>query len=105
MESLYLDCQCSDMNHTVRFSLDDVDGDIYVEVRLNRWKPWYKRLLDGIKHVLNINVPYGHYDTTMLRDEDYVKLQQLLLRSTSIKVNSFANKGTGVTQEKPELVG
>jgi hypothetical protein len=54
----YFTCDCSSFNHTLRFVLDlDEMSDmpfptIYVEMGLNQYLPWYKRLVIGIKYIL-----------------------------------------------------
>lgn len=85
METEHFDCQCSDFNHTIRFSLDRLDGDVWVDVRLNAYEPWYKRIWLGIKYVFGRPVAYGHYDVTMLKEEDYDRLRDLMNRSEIAK--------------------
>jgi len=85
MEQHYVECQCSDFNHVVRFVLDEKDGEVWLEVNINPYLPWYKRVWEAVRYVLGMRAAYGHYDVTMLRDEDYVRLHALLDRSSLIK--------------------
>lgn len=53
----YFTCDCCSFAHTLRFVLN-LDEDmktpiptIYVEIGLNHFLPWYKRLVIGIKYI------------------------------------------------------
>jgi|SRR5579885_805938 len=103
-EENYFDCQCSDFGHTIRFVFDPKDGDVWLEVHLYNWLPWYKRLWAAFLYVIKRHKPYGHYDTTMLRSEDFARLHSLLDRAElkAREVRLAALKGP---QEKPLLKG
>jgi len=81
MEEHYFTCQCSDFNHLVRFNLSELDGDVYVDVRLNHYERWYKRIWIAVKYIFKKPHAYGHYDCTLLRVEDYPGLHDLMDRS------------------------
>jgi hypothetical protein len=104
MEQSYFDCQCSDFNHLVRFELDN-DGDVYVSVRMNYWEPWWKRVWNAIRYIFKRDVAYGHFDVTMLREEDFARLHDLMDRAALILRRERLKTVTGVTQEKPLLKG
>jgi hypothetical protein len=84
MENHYFECQCSDFNHIFRFVFDPEDGEMWLEVHLNHYKPWYKRLVIAFRYFFKRVEAYGHYDVTMIREEDLNKLQNLL---TTVKSN------------------
>lgn len=90
METHYLDCQCSHFGHVVRLSFDPNDGDIHLEVRLGHVFPWYKRAWLALKYVLGRDVAYGHYDETLLREEDYDRLRDLMRQSEIAKAGAHA---------------
>jgi hypothetical protein len=99
MQHHYVDCQCSDFGHVIRFVMDEEDGELWLEVHMNHYEPWYKRIWNAVKYVLKKDVAYGHYDVTMLRNEDLVKLHDLFDRS------SLLRRSHGTAQEKPLLKG
>lgn len=99
MEHRYFDCQCSDFNHVIRFVLDEKDGEAWLEVNINPYLPWYKRVWEAVRYVFGKRPAYGHYDTVMLREEDYHQLHDLLDRSSLIK------RALRSPQEKPLLKG
>lgn len=90
METEHFDCQCSDFNHTVRFTLDPQDGDVYMDVRMNYYDPWYKRIWNAVKYVFKRDVAYGHYDCTLLREEDFDRLRDLMRRSQIARTAAHA---------------
>jgi len=90
METHYFNCACSDFNHTFRFTLDTRDGDVYLDVRMNYAEPWWQRVWNAIKYVCGLDVAYGHYDCTILKDEDYNRIRDLLTRSELTKAGCVA---------------
>lgn len=102
MQRRYFDCQCSDFNHVFRFVLDEQDGELHLEVQLDLYLPWYKRLWLATLYVLGRQRHgYGHYDITMLREEDYVQLHDMMDRSALIKRIRASQRSA----EKPVLKG
>lgn len=99
METEHFDCACSDFNHTVRFTLDPDDGDLYIDVRLNNWGHWYTRIWTAIRYIFKRHVAYGHYDVTILRDEDYDRMRDLLKRSEISKAGHIAR----IREQKREV--
>lgn len=89
MERYHFDCQCSDFQHSFRFTLDPEDGEVWLDVHLANWLPWYKRVWAALRYVFKCDRAYGHYDVTILRDEDYDRLRDLLRRSEIAKAGSI----------------
>jgi len=60
---IYLECKCTDFDHTVRFSLWDWNNytdsersdppEMYVEYHLNNHESWYQRLRSAIRYVFS----------------------------------------------------
>lgn len=86
MENYYFDCQCSDFNHTFRFVLDNSDGDVWLEARLSQFRPWYLRMWIALKYIFNKDNAYGHYDITLIKYEQLVKLQELINKAEEVQV-------------------
>jgi hypothetical protein len=80
MKSNYFDCSCSSADHTVRFIIDD-DPDwpeLYLEVQLNQYRGFWKRLWAGLKYIFGYESQYGHWDCWELQDKDAERLITLL---------------------------
>ncbi len=90
METEHFDCACSSFDHVIRVSLDPDDGDLYIDVRLNSYIAWYKRVWAALKYVFKVDVAFGHYDCTLIKDEDYDRLRDLLKRSEIAKAGNLA---------------
>jgi len=86
MEFHYFDCRCSDFGHTIRFTLDPEDGEIYLEIHLDLMRPWYKRWWQGIRYMFGKPASYcGNYDVTCLKPEDFPRLRALFDRVEEIR--------------------
>ena len=63
-------CDCGDVNHQFIITTDENYGEtnVYVEVKLNRNLPWYRRLVKGLKYIFGIGSPsvFGDYDEVIL---------------------------------------
>jgi len=103
IDTEYFSCECNNFSHTIRFVLDPDDGDLHLEVQLHMWRSWHKRVWDALKYVFKYPVPYGHYDTTILRREDYGRIRDMLKKSELIQAlaveRSTALSGDGVPLE------
>lgn len=98
----YFECQCSDFNHVFRFVVDENSGEAWLEVQLSTWLPWYKRAWLALRYLFGKTPGYhGHYDVTLLREEDFARLCTLLDRSANAK----RRVALGCPQEKPLLKG
>lgn len=85
IEFTRFECECSLMEHNVRFSLDPEDGQIFVDTVLRASHPWYKRLIIAIKYILQPNKSnYGFHEEVILKKEDYSKIRDLLDKSEAI---------------------
>ena len=80
MKTNYFDCSCSSADHTIRFILDnDVDyPELYLEVQLNQYRNFWRRLWVGLKYIFGYESRYGHWDCWDIRKEDATKLIELL---------------------------
>lgn len=104
-EAHHFDCACSDFGHTIRFNLDPKDGELYLDVHLYNWLPWYKRVWAAVQYVFKRHRPYGHYDCTLLKIEDFARLHSLLDRAEAAQKAEAARTALALVQEKPVLKG
>ena len=78
MYSMYFDCQCSSAEHTIRFVVDPDDNDIYLEVQLHKTNNIFKRMWLAFKYVCGYSCKYGHWDVTLLGEDDRKSIVKLL---------------------------
>jgi len=83
-ETTRLECDCLSFDHSVRFNIDKELGHIYIDVPLNQWRPFYQRVWLAIKYIFRSTNRYGHYDTVMIKSEDYGKIRDILSSSEEI---------------------
>lgn len=91
--SYFFECKCGSDEHTLRFTLDKEDKEIYTSVFLNHYDNIFKRLFRAIKYVFGYKCIYGHWDCWIMRDEDVQKLFDML--------NDF--KGSGKNEKSNTL--
>jgi len=72
----YIECYCDSEHHLLRFTWeDDPDwSEIYVNVHLNYYYGFWKRLWYGIKYIFGHKSSYGQFDCAGL---DHKKVKQL----------------------------
>ena len=91
----YFECACHSSEHTIAFIIDeyDVDNgcDLYTEVQLINWRPWYKRIWPAIKYLFNVE-PVCRWDSWLMNEDDITRLQGILAY-----VKAQKNKSKGQT--------
>ena len=76
--SHYFECKCGSDEHTLRFTLDKNDKEIYTSVFLNQYRNVFKRIFVAIKYIFGYKCKYGHWDCWLMRDEDAQNLLKML---------------------------
>lgn len=95
MNTKYLECACDSAEHTLRFTLDVVDNEfaeIYVEVQLNQYLPWYKRVYRAVQYIFGYECKYGHFDTTILNNKNIPQLKDILEEFEHTRLGLVYNK-------------
>lgn len=80
-----MECECDQNDHTVRLTLDEVDGDVWLEVHLSKCDSIFKRAWNAIKYVFGLDVTYGHFDVTLIKEEDLTPIINLLTESKALR--------------------
>lgn len=82
---LYTICVCTDASHTMRFVLfhsDSLDPypELYVDVQLNQWRPWWSRAWYALLYVLGKRSRFGNgqWEEGSLTRKDALELRRLL---------------------------
>lgn len=84
METHYFDCQCSNLGHVVRFTVDMEDGTIYLDYFINHYESWFVRLKKAIKYFFSGYCQY-QYDVTVFKEDDHFRLKDILNKSDLAK--------------------
>lgn len=61
----YLECNCSATEHMIRLAHWSDDKDIYIDVALNHYFGFWKRLWYGIKYIKGDKSRYGYFSETV----------------------------------------
>ena len=62
-------CNCHNLEHHLIFHFDPDDNYnefMYVNMNLNHYLPWYKRIGLAIKYIFGYKCQYGHYNEVVL---------------------------------------
>jgi len=100
MEFKYLTCKCGDFMHTVRFTLDTEDGELWIETHMNHELPWYMRAWVALRYVLAMPTKYGHFDVSMIEPKDVGDLRDMLDCAEALQSKTMASRTLRQTQEK-----
>lgn len=79
------ECECSSFNHTLRIISDKEDGTVWVEVPLNSYLPWWRRIIVAFKYIFLIGSSEG-YDSVALEHRDFDRIIGLLERAKEKRV-------------------
>lgn len=77
MKTCYLECECGNFSHTFRLTHDYIDNSICLEVNLNHYLPWYKRVVAAVRYIFKMNRSHEHYDVTLLTSQSMEDLAYL----------------------------
>ncbi len=73
----YFECQCFSDEHTLKFTLDEEQPEVYTSVFLYS-DSWLQRLWTAVKYVFGYKCKYGHFDCFLMREEDADRMISLL---------------------------
>lgn len=76
----YFECQCGSDEHTIHFTLDVEENEIYLSVFLNQYRSFFKRAWVAVKYLFNYKCKYGHWDCVTIQNDDAERLISLLRR-------------------------
>jgi hypothetical protein len=105
MQTRHFDCRCGHFDHLMRMTLDPDTGDIWFELRMNHYHPWWKRVVVALAYVLKRPSGLGHFAETQLLHADTWRLQKLLADSVACREEWAAREASRMAHEKPVLKG
>ncbi len=73
----YFECRCGSDEHTVRFTVDKEEGEIYTSIFLSQHRSILKRIFVGIKYVLGYRCSHGHWGNWILEEDDAKRLRDM----------------------------
>ena len=74
----YFECICAHDEHTLRFTLDKEEKEIYTSVFLSKNRNFFVRIILGIRYIFGGKSRYGHFGNWVLNPKDSDKLEQML---------------------------
>ena len=77
----FFECACHSDEHTLRFTLSlDDDPEIYTSVFLGDYPRGWRRIWTGLKYLFGYKCKFGHWDCFIMKPEDAMRLQGLLVK-------------------------
>ena len=76
--SYYVECRCGTIEHTLRFILDKQEKEVYSEIQLNHYMPWYKRILPGIKYIFGSKFHGTNWDCWVMDETNIEQFKQMI---------------------------
>lgn len=78
MDTEIILCQCESVDHlmVVFFEEEDNLPIMYCHVHLKS-KPWYERLIYGIKYIFGVQSRYGAFEEFIFNPKDKEKIQNI----------------------------
>ncbi len=74
-------CSCNSFEHQCHFWVDDETKEVYMYVKLNSERNFFKRLWVGIKYICGYKSRFGEFDEMVFEPDDLVKLEKLINES------------------------
>ena len=73
----FYECACGSDEHTIRFTLNKAEKEVYLSVFLNQYRPWWKRVYVAIRYIFGYKCRYGHWDNWLMDENDAVRLRDM----------------------------
>jgi hypothetical protein len=68
----YLECNCGGGDHVLRFTACD-DGDVYIDMALNHYCGFWRRLWLGMRYAFGYRSSYGYFTELMTNKKELRK--------------------------------
>lgn len=95
LEYFFVECQCNDKAHTIRFVFDPHTGHVWVDVKLRSYTEFIERVKTATKYLIEDPHSYHEYAYSSL------KIEQLKgLRTIIDKAIEFSEKSPPIDPDK-----
>jgi len=74
----FFECNCAFDEHTIRFTLDKEDKELYTSVFLSNHRNIFVRTWIAIKYILGYKSRYGYFGSWTLNPDDVDRLEQMI---------------------------
>jgi len=78
LQSEFFECECSSDEHTLKFTFNTEEKEIYTLVYLHQYHKFWERIWIAIKYVFGYKCKYGHWDCFVMKYKDVDRMKQLL---------------------------
>lgn len=78
MEEKVFICACNSFEHQAIFWYDNSEDELYVQIHLETYRGFFKRLWYGIKYAFGHESRFGSWDEFLFRPDDKLRLFKFL---------------------------
>lgn len=89
-KTYYFECACHSPDHTIGISFDAEEKEVTLHTQLAEHNGFFKRVVLAVKYIFGHTPSYGHWDTTLMNEEKFMDLYNLMTRY--IHTVGFRNK-------------
>lgn len=89
-KTYFFECECHSPDHVIGMSFDAEEKEVTLHTQLAQHNNIFKRIVLAVKYVFGYSPQYGHWDTTMMNEEKFMDLYNLMTRF--IYTAGFTNK-------------
>src|SRR5271169_3680025 len=91
LEHEFFVCSCMSPEHTIRWTRDPEDNQVYIYVYLAPLTFW-RRLWTGLKYICGYQCRYGAFDEFILDNSDAIRLEEMAGKVKHIYLQQLAEK-------------
>lgn len=96
-KTYYFQCDCDSQEHTIGIEFDVENKEVCMHVQLARYHGFFGRLKNAIKYLFGYQCKYGHWDTTIMSEQTFMDLYNLMGRY--VQTAGFVAKGKHKIQQ------
>jgi hypothetical protein len=90
-ESVPMVCACGSLDHVIQFHMDEEYGELHIDVMLNHYLPWWRRLWLACRYVTGWGAGpvRARYDSFLFDERDLGALEGAIRRIQVARVASW----------------
>ena len=77
-KSVRIGCDCRTQEHELQFGYFNDEPDFLYHIKFLSAFPLHKRIWEAFKYVFGYRCNYGHFDETLINEEDALKLRDFI---------------------------
>ncbi len=80
LKTYYFECSCHTQEHTFGMAFDVDNKEVMMFNQLTAGVGFFGRIKNALKYILKMDVPTGQWEETLLNEEKFVELYNIMTR-------------------------